>query len=136
MKYTLSLFLALILVGCASTPTKTQPGAVLTGPELPPVNSEGMIGSGPPPKLVHMERPVYPFYLKRQGIVGVVIVGFIIDTDGSVTDIHVVDSPHPGLSKAAVNAVKKFKFEPALRNGIPGRIKMRIPFEFDIKKEK
>ena len=50
----------------------------------------------PPAKLKDV-RPVYPAHLKQDGIGGLVVLDANIGTDGSVTRVDVVSSPHPDL---------------------------------------
>lgn len=51
------------------------------------------------------------------GIEGVVIIKAIIDKNGEVTDIEILKTPHPSLSRAVEKAVKRWKFRPATLNG-------------------
>ena len=51
---------------------------------------------------------------------GWVVVSFTIDTDGRTSDIAVVDShPRQIFDRAATDAVTRYQFTPAMRNGVP-----------------
>jgi TonB family protein len=56
--------------------------------------------------------PVYPELAKRMNITGVVKVLITVTTSGVVKDAKVVGG-HPVLANAALDAVKKWRFEPA-----------------------
>ena len=56
--------------------------------------------------------PVYPELAKRMNITGVVRVLITVTTSGSVKDAKLVGG-HPVLANAALDAVKRWRFEPA-----------------------
>jgi protein TonB len=73
---------------------------------------------------------------KENEIQGTVYMGFVVEKDGSITNIEVLRSVAggPGLTKAAEAAVKKLKkFEtPAKNNGKPVRLKYTLPVKFKL----
>jgi TonB family protein len=71
-----------------------------------------------PPFRVRNVMPVYPEAARAAGASGVVIVAFTIDVDGAVTYAKVARSV-PLLDQAALDAVKQWRFEPALSDGVP-----------------
>ena len=76
----------------------------------------------------------YPEQAKKDSIEGRVVVGFVIDTDGSITDPKIVRSVHPLLDAEALWVVKLMpKWEPGYQNGIPVRVKYNIPVTFKLK---
>jgi len=54
---------------------------------------------------------------RAKGIEGKVVLGFNIDQNGIPQDIQVKQSLYPSLDQAAVEAVRSWKFEPAMKNG-------------------
>jgi protein TonB len=84
-----------------------------------------------PPRPVRSENPVYPIELRTQGVRGPVVVEITIGADGKVTRVHAVHSPHPMLSRVAVEAVQRWEFLPAKRQGraIETTFQTRIDFE-------
>jgi len=66
----------------------------------------------------------------RKRAPGSVSIIFIVDQDGRVTDPIVQKSTDPIFEKAAVDAVKQWKFEPGKRNGQAVRFRMRVPITF------
>ncbi|HEY7639422.1 MAG TPA: TonB family protein [Steroidobacteraceae bacterium] len=76
--------------------------------------------------------PVYPREAERQGIKGWVDVEFTIAPDGSTQDVIVRNSePQRTFDQSAVDAVKRWRFEPIVRDGaaVQQRAAMRIRFE-------
>lgn len=82
-----------------------------------------------------MENLLYPEMEKENNIQGKVYVQFVVEKDGSVSNVRVQRGVQggPNLSRVAENAVKKLKrFEPAKNNGRPVRILMTIPVNFTL----
>jgi TonB family protein len=124
-----------LLFGCASQPvTKYTPGATLKPedfPESPSVSTDEMNRL---PQLVKAVNPTYPVEARMKRITGVVIVEFVVDESGNVWIPTVIESPDPMLSKAAVNALLKWKFLPGVKNGHKVNTRMRIPVTFSLDK--
>lgn len=73
--------------------------------------------------------PVYPEIAKRAGVSGVVILEAVIDPNGNVTDVNVLRSI-PLLNEAAMDAVRQWKYQPTLLNGVPVPIVMTVTVNF------
>jgi TonB family protein len=74
------------------------------------------IADDPPdvmPKSVKREPPVYPYNAAKAGLNGKVMVEFIINTQGEVINPHVVRSNNPWFERPALDAILKWKFQPA-----------------------
>jgi TonB family protein len=84
----------------------------------------------PPQKIVDA-KPVYPQEAQSARVTGVVIIEATIATDGSVTDAKVLRSI-PLLDKAALEAVKQWKFEPTQVNGVPVPVIMTVTVNFSV----
>jgi protein TonB len=76
--------------------------------------------------------PDYPYDLKRQGVSGVVAVATVIDETGVVTSCSVTKSSNAEFEEAAMAAVKRWKFKPAQKDGVPVKMKVTIPIRFNI----
>ncbi|MFT7186075.1 MAG: protein TonB [Pseudohongiellaceae bacterium] len=64
--------------------------------------------------------PIYPPKARRQSIEGWVKVGFIITTEGTVSNVRLIDSAPPRVfDRAAIKAISRWKFSPQLIAGIP-----------------
>jgi len=65
-------------------------------------------------------------------IAGVVVIQFVVDTNGKVLSPVVLESPDPRFSKAAVNAILQWEFLPAVKKGKKVNAWMRVPFTFSL----
>ena len=79
-------------------------------------------------RTVYVE-PVYPEIARRAGVSGVVILEAVIDPNGNVTDVRVLRSIAL-LDEAAMDAVRQWKYEPTLLNGVPVPIVMTVTVRF------
>jgi protein TonB len=70
--------------------------------------------------------------LKSQGIEGRVLIRFDIDKQGNVVDATAKKSDHPAFAAYAVDAVRKWKFEPGMQNGEPVPFTMIAPIVFSL----
>lgn len=81
------------------------------------------------PRVVHQPSPTMTSEMRRKAP-GTVYVIFSVGQDGRVSDPVVQKSSDPVFEKAALNAVKQWKFEPGKRNGQAVRFRMRVPITF------
>ena len=82
------------------------------------------------PIILSKVEPTYPEVARTARISGIVIVEAIIDKNGDVTDINVLKPLPFGLDQAAVDAVKQWKFKPALKNGEPVDVVFNLTVNF------
>lgn len=77
------------------------------------------------------ENVKYPEKAKKDSIEGRVVVGFVIDTDGNITNPEIAQSVHPLLDAEALRVVKLMpKWEPGSENGTPVKVKYNLPITF------
>lgn len=76
--------------------------------------------------------PRYPDSLKREGVSGVVAVTIVIDETGTVASTAVAKSSHPDFERPALDAVSKWKFKPAKKDGNPVKVKVTLPLRFSV----
>jgi TonB family protein len=77
------------------------------------------------PILIEALDPVYPDSARRAGLEGMVILQIVIDAQGKVIDARVVLAQPPGVfEEAALEAVRKWRFEPALQREKPIKVQM------------
>ena len=75
----------------------------------------------------------YPVIAAENGVQGRVIVQFVVEKDGSVTDVHVAKSVDPSLDKEAARVVKAMpKWIPGKQNGSAVRVKYTVPVTFKL----
>ena len=77
---------------------------------------------------------MYPPEALERGATGKIIVSFVIEKDGKITNVKLVRGKDPDLDKEAVRIVKKMpKWEPALNRGVPVRCEYTLPITFNLK---
>ena len=75
----------------------------------------------------------YPVVAEENGIQGKVIVTFVVERDGSITDVKVVKSVDPSLDKEASRVVKSMpRWQPGKQNGSAVRVKYTVPVQFNL----
>ena len=76
----------------------------------------------------------YPIVAEENGVEGKVIISFIVDTDGSVTDVRVARSVDPSLDKEAVRVIRSMpKWKPGMQKGKVVRVKYSVPVTFRLR---
>lgn len=73
----------------------------------------------------------YPEQAEREGIEGRVVAGFIVERDGSVSNIEILKSVHPLLDAEVVRVMSLMpNWIPGRQNGQPVRVKYSLPITF------
>ena len=73
----------------------------------------------------------YPVVAQENGVQGRVIVGFVVEKDGSISDVKVMRSVDPSLDREAQRVVKAMpKWKPGKQNGSAVRVKYTVPVVF------
>lgn len=88
-----------------------------------------------PPQPVSKSQPIYPSRLLSKGIGGKVIVAATVDSNGRVTGARVrTSSGNRDLDNAALKAVRKWRFRPAVSGGKKVSATALVPFNFEVKR--
>lgn len=74
-------------------------------------------GSISPPVVLHQPVAQFSDEARRAHYQGVCIIGLVVDAEGNPQAVHVVRPLGKGLDDKAVEAVKKYKFKPAMKDG-------------------
>ncbi len=91
------------------------------------------IGAQKDPKYAGRFQPIYPGTLLRQEIEGKVRLSFLIGTDGRVKSVKILSASHPRFAAAAEKqALRKWRFIPAMRDGQPVEQWQTITVSFNI----
>lgn len=86
-------------------------------------------------KLMHYMRSnlVYPEEARKAGAEGTVVVKFVVDTEGVVTNARVEESVHEACDKEAMRLVKSMPaWVPGTHNGKKVKVELALPFKFAI----
>ena len=82
------------------------------------------------PVLIHEVEAEFSDEARRAKYQGVVLVSFIVDTQGIPQNPRVERPLGMGLDEKAVEAIRQYKFKPAMKNGKPVAVKMAIEVNF------
>jgi protein TonB len=114
------------------------PGGVVGGvvgglPQAPPpaeriVRVGGRIAQ---PKLIQRVSPVYPELAVQARAAGTVILEAVVDVRGYVKSVKVLRG-HPLLEEAAMDAVKQWRYQPLLLNGMPTAFVLTVTVTFSL----
>jgi TonB family protein len=110
------------------TPKTGDPGfSVIPPPAAVPAKEGDLVDLGSvtsPPTLVKKVNPVYPPGAQQRGLEGSITVNALIDEKGNVIDTGILKGIQDdmGLGKAAETAVRKWKFEPARKDGVAVKV--------------
>lgn len=79
-------------------------------------------------------RPHYPLSARRRGIEGRVVLRVFVGADGRVKSIDIIESSrHAMLDDAAVQALNRWRFDPASRGGVAVAGRVDIPVAFRLR---
>ena len=77
--------------------------------------------------------PPYPRRARRLGYEGIVLLKVLIDENGRVDNLTLLESSgHTILDRAALSAVKNWLFEPGTEGGLKKKMWVKIPIRFDL----
>jgi periplasmic protein TonB len=106
-------------MGAAPPPPKVTPSRIRQG------------GNVTAAKLVNQVKPNYPPLARQTRISGTVRLHAIIGKDGSVQSLQ-LESGHPLLVQAALDAVRQWRYQPTLLNGEPVEVDTTIDVVFSL----
>ena len=142
-KWTMIAVLLGATLGCSSgrepadaDEATLQGASPTTGKPAPPSSpvarpAADQVGFEVPPQLVSMDPPHYPSIAKDAGVQGTVILRVLVNTEGMVEDVMVVQSI-PMLDEAAVDAAWTAVFKPGTQDGQPVKVWMVLPMQFGL----
>ena len=88
-------------------------------------------GDVKPARLITSVPPIYPTLAKNQRVSGNVVVDALIDVAGRVTTMKVVSGPSL-LHQAAMDALKRWKYQPATLDGKPTPMHLTVTIQFHL----
>ena len=96
------------------------------------VEQQPLFPGGPTALMKYLsENTKYPVVAQENGVQGRVTVQFVVEKDGSISDVHVLRGVDPSLDKEAVRVVKSMpRWTPGKQNGITVRVNYRVPVLF------
>src|SRR5581483_107512 len=87
------------------------------------------------PQVLRRIEPAFPETLRQRGLPGAAEILCEIDRDGNVAGASIQQATQPEFGEAALAAVRRWKFSPALRAGQPVAGRVIVPIEFALEPE-
>lgn len=113
-----------LLLLCIALPARAQDDDLLNYVENPPQLVGGLEG---------LQQEIrYPEAAKAGGIEGRVVVQFVVDEEGQVTEEKVIRSLSPELDAEALRVVRQARFEPGTQRGEPVKVRLSLPIKFKL----
>lgn len=88
------------------------------------------------PRVIRAFPPQYPYLAKRDNITGRIVLKFVVDVDGTAKEPEVVSAEPPEVkdlfAEAALKAVERYKFKPAVKNGKDVLCIVKLPIVFEL----
>ena len=79
------------------------------------------------------ENIVFPQRAKETGVAGTVFASFVIDRDGSVSEVQILRGVHPDVDNAVLKVIRSSpKWDPGINNGKFVRVRYTIPVAFQL----
>lgn len=85
-----------------------------------------------PPSLIYTYEPVYTDEARNAGVEGTVVLRLVVGGDGIPENVNIVTGLGRGLDERAVEAVRQWRFEPTLVNGLPIRVPTTVEVNFKL----
>jgi len=89
-----------------------------------------------PPRLIRAFPLQYPYLAKLYNINGCVVLNFVVDVDGTAKGLEVVSADPPEalgiFQEAALKAVARYKFKPAVKSGEDVLCIVQLPIVFEM----
>lgn len=87
-------------------------------------------GSVSPPRAIYSPGPEYSEKARAAGYQGTCVLWLVVDTEGRPHDIRVARSLGMGLDEKAIEAVRQWRFKPAMKDGLPVAVQINVEVSF------
>jgi TonB family protein len=134
--------IAIDVLGAHSASPEEANSVPANASELIPDPAPGLYKVGgriSPPSLIHEVEPEYSDYGQQNRITGICAIGLIVDTNGVPRNVHVIKGLEPSMDDNAMDAVKQYRFKPAMMDGttpVPVEITVEVNFKLVNKKKR
>lgn len=120
-----ALFSIVLMAGAQDNPARSSSSS--------PSQSSSVyrVGGGvKAPRVISSPQPEYPEKARKGHVAGPIVIGLIVGSDGLVQRAKVLGGISPELDQAAVDAVKMWKYDPAIKDGRPVRVEITVEVAF------
>lgn len=107
-----------------------QIGAGVEAPRIHPDGTYEATEGVTPPKLIKYVAPEYTDLARQIDLEGICVITMTVDKEGIPENVHVTKSLEKGLDNSALNAVRKYRFRPAMFEGKPIPVLLTVEVQF------
>jgi TonB family protein len=111
--------------------TRAPPGSSSVRAAAPSDTVYRIGGPVSPPVVLHSVPAKFSSYARKKKISGFCLIGLIVDAEGLPQNVHVIQSLEPSLDENAMEAIKQYRFKPALKDGtvaVPVEVTVKVDF--------
>jgi TonB family protein len=87
------------------------------------------------PTITYKEKAQYTQEAKDNNVEGTVVLNAVFGVDGQIGEIEVIRGLPYGLTESAIEAAKKIRFNPALKDGQPAPVRGNLEFSFNLRSD-
>jgi TonB family protein len=142
-RFGFSIVALIVLLALGGTGVaQSSPGEESSVNKTPPATSEPRIVNGQlvykvgpgvtPPRAKFSPSPEYSKEARKAKYQGTCVLWLIVGADGNPTNIRVARTLGKGLDEKAIEAVKRWKFEPAKKDGQPVATEINVEVSFHL----
>jgi TonB family protein len=84
------------------------------------------------PRIFFKQKAAYTEEARQNGVRGSVTLSIVFGADGNIYNVQIIQGLPQGLTETAIEAAKKIKFRPAIKNGTPVNVRMQVVYEFNL----
>jgi TonB family protein len=123
-------------VSLRESPQGNVPPATDSSPAAGSRSAEGPYevgGNISAPIVIQSVPAKFSSYARKKKISGSCQIGFIVDVNGIPQDVHVIQSLEPSLDQNAIDAIKEYRFKPAMKGGsVPVPVVLTVKVDFKL----
>jgi TonB family protein len=130
--------LAVVVPPPVSSPEAERPEPTTLPETAEPPRPEAREGSlvsieeiDAPPKIATLVKPTYPPLALKARIGGIVVLRVLVSEKGLPLEVQVARKAPAGLDDAAIAAVRRWTFTPAMKDGVPVQTWLMVPIPFE-----
>ena len=97
------------------------------------IHPEQVRGSVTPPKAIFHPEAQFSDDARQKKIEGNCLVGLTVDARGMPQDIHLRRTLEASLDEQAIEAVRRYRFKPAMKNGLPIPVSIAVEVRFRLR---
>jgi TonB family protein len=127
LPFIFAVICALFINGCATAPQGPVDNKVTFSGEYITLQQADV-----QPREQFRRSPRYPSSMRDAGITGKALIAFMVEPDGHTSQVQIESATNSIFGEAAKEAIEQWTFTPAMRNGVPVRVILKVPIAFDL----